>query len=77
MGMKGTCRSANRGGAATFCTLSIYPASHFVLLPSCLPSWQIFKQSGQKGTKMNFYLVRFGVFSGKSETTIGKILIYF
>ena len=53
-------------------------------LPSCLPSSSLvvnFQPIGanfrQKVAKVNNFLVRFGVFSGKSETKNGKSEIYF
>ena len=36
-----------------------------------------FQTIGAKSGKSEFFLARFGVFSGKSETRRGKILIYF
>ena len=75
MGVEGTCRSANRGGVPSF-----MPFLHIAKgLPSCLPSSSPvvnFQSIGanfqQKGAKVNFSLVCFGVFSGKSETKNGK-----
>ena len=59
MGMKGTCRSANRGG----CPLLYAPIySRTPSLPPVfilLPSWQIFRQAGQKGARTNISLVGF------------------
>ena len=75
MGIKGTCRSANRGGVP-FCLLPyiaglpFHPA--FILPASLLPSWQNFRQSGQKRAKVNKFLGVLGVFSGKSETKTAK-----
>ena len=50
------------------CSCSLSPAS-----PLLLPSWQIFRQSGQNRAKVNKFLVWLGVFSGFWETTKGKI----
>ena len=79
MRVKGTCRSANRGGWL-FYALSAYSKG----LPSCPPSSSPvvnFQPIGanfrQKVAKVNFSLVCFGVFSGKSETKNGKSEIYF
>ena len=80
MGVKGTCRSANGGGCPSF-----MPVLHIASgLPSCLPSSSLvvnFQPIGanfrQKVAKVNNFLVRFGVFSGKSETKNGKSEIYF
>ena len=76
MGVKGTCRSANRGGGS-FCMLAIYQTGiHSPLLPES-PALQKGIESGQNRSKMNKFLVCFGVFSGFSETERGEILIYF
>ena len=57
--------------------LSIYQAGfHSLLLPES-PALQKVIESGQKGSKVNKFLVCFGVFSGKSETKNGKSEIYF
>ena len=79
MRVRGTCRSANRGGWL-FYALSAYSKG----LPSCPPSSSPvvnFQPIGanfrQKVAKVNNFLVRFGVFSGKSETKNGKSEIYF
>ena len=81
MGAKGSWRSPNGGGGCPFSYalhianwLLFYPPFRLPFLPS---SWQIFRQTGQKGAKVNFSLVVVGVFSGKSETATGKNLIYF
>ena len=79
MGVEGACRSAN-GGGVPFCMLSIYQAGfHLPLLPdsSGTPPGQKGIESGQKGSKVNEFLVCFGVFSGFSETTNGESEIYF
>ena len=62
MRVKGTCRSANRGGGGSFCLLSIYQAGfHSLLLPesSGTPPGQKGIESGQKGSKVNIYLLDF------------------
>ena len=57
MRVKGTCRSANRGGS--FCLLSIYQAGfQSPLLPES-PALQKGIESGQKGAKVNIYLLDF------------------
>lgn len=43
----------------------------FLSPPSCLPSWQIFKQSGQKGAKVKIYLLAF-VFSRENRRPKGQ-----
>ena len=61
MGVKGSCRSANRGGVP-FCMLSIYKAGFYSpLLPesSITPQGQKGIESGQKGSKVNIYLLDF------------------
>ena len=75
MRVRGTCRSANRGGVSLF-AYSIYQASfHSPLLPesSTTPPGQKGIESGQNRSKMNKFLVCFGVFSGFSETERGEI----
>ena len=75
MGVRGTCRSANRGGGGSFCLLSIYQAGfHSPLLPesSTTPQGQKGIESSQNRSKMNKFLVCFGVFSGISETERDK-----
>ena len=62
MRVRGTCRSANRGGGGSFCLLSIYQAGfHSLLLPesSITPQGQKGIESGQKGAKVNIYLLDF------------------
>lgn len=59
MRVRGTCRSANRGGGGSFCLLSIYQAGfHSPLLPES-PALQKSIESGQKGAKVNFFLIDF------------------
>ena len=65
------------GGGIPFCMLSTYQTGFSFPLSFLLSSCQMFRQTGQKGAKMNFSLVYFGVFSGFSETRRGKNLIYF
>ena len=80
MRVKGTCRSANRGGCPSF-----MPFLHIAKgLPSCLPSSSPvvnFQPIGanfrQKVANVNFSLVCLGVLSGFSETKKGKSEIYF
>ena len=80
MGMRGTCRSANRGGCPFLYALSAYSKG-----ASVLPAFILFGRqfsayrgkTGQKGAKVIFYLVCFGVFSGIWDTERGKNLIYF
>lgn len=78
MRVKGTCRSANRGGPFLptlyiSSRLSFAPASRV----SGTPQGQKGIESGQNRSKMNKFLVCFGVFSGFSETERGETLIYF
>ena len=65
------------GGGVPFRMLSTQQRSPYFLqllrVPFLLPSRQIFRQSGQKVAKVNKFLERFCVFSGKSETRKGKI----
>ena len=81
MGVKGTCRSANRGGGS-FCMLAIYQTGiHSLLLPdsSTAPQGQKGIESGQKVAKVNIYFLAF-VFSryfwrqqtAKSKYILGK-----
>ena len=80
MGVKGSCRSANRGGCPSF-----MPVLHIARgLPSCRPSSSLvvnFQPIGanfrQKVARVNFSLVCLGVFSGILETKNGKSEIYF
>ena len=75
MGVEGACRSAN-GGGVPFCMPSIYQAGfHLPLLPesSTTPPGRKGIESGQNRSKMNKFLVCFGVFSGFSETRSVKI----
>ena len=76
MGAKGSCRSLNGGGCPFSYALRTSSGLLLSCSLSCLPSRQIFRQSGQKGAKVNKFLEWLGVFSGKSETQGGKILIY-
>ena len=58
MGVKGACRSANRGGVP-LCMLSIYQAGfHSPLLPES-PALQKGIKSGQNRSKVNIYLLGF------------------
>ena len=62
MGVKGTCRSANGGGGGSFCMLAIYQTGfHSLLLPdsSSTPQGQKGIELGQKGSKVNIYLLDF------------------
>ena len=57
--VRGTCRSANRGGGGSFCLLSIYQAGfHSLLLPES-PALQKCIKSGQNRSKVNIYLLDF------------------
>ena len=59
MRVRGTCRSANRGGGGSFCLLSIYQAGfHSPLLPES-PALQKSIESGQNRSKVNIYLLDF------------------
>ena len=72
MGVEGACRSA-KGGGVPFCLISIYQAGiHSPLLPES-PAFQKGIESGQNRSKMNKFLVCFGVSSGFSETRRGEI----
>ena len=68
MGVKGTCRSGNRGGCPSF---MLNPPHIWANIqhPPAYPLPII----GAKVAKVNNFLVCFGVSSGKSETTNGKI----
>ena len=80
MGVKGFFHPKIGGGVALF-----MPFLHIARgLPSCRPSSSLvvnFQPIGanfrQKVAKVNNFLVRFGVFSGKLETKKGKSEIYF
>ena len=80
MRAKHSFRFPNGGGCPFLFAFSAYSKRAFVLPFSSSPV-DNFQPIGanfrQKGAKMNFSLVVVGVFSGKSETTIGEILIYF
>ena len=67
------------GGGVPFCMLPDAPGCSRSPLPFLPPSCQIFRQTVQKGAKVNFYLMCFCVLSGFSETRRGKneILFYF
>ena len=71
MGMKGTCRSGNRGGVSLVLCSLCSRQSPFV--PWSFPFPPIIRaKQPPKVVKVIFYLVRFGVFSGFSETKNGK-----
>ena len=75
MGVKGFFHP-KIGGGGSFCLLSIYQAGfHLPLLPesSTTPPGRKGIESGQNRSKMNKFLVCFGVFSGFSETRSVKI----
>ena len=77
MGVEGACRSPN-GGGVLCCMLSIYsrtpsPPPVFILLPSC----QIFRQTGQKGAKINISLVGFVLPPRNRRPKTAKTKIYF
>ena len=72
MGVEGACRSANGGGSLFACPLYSKPA----FIRPCFQSLRHSKkgiESGQNRSKMNKFLVCFGVFSGFSETRGGEI----
>ena len=79
MGVKGTCRSANRGGWL-FYALSAY-SKGASFLPAFILSGRQFSayrcKFSAKSGKVNNFLVRFGVSSEFSETKKGKSEIYF
>ena len=79
MGVKGSCRSANRGGCPFLYALYIANRLSFASASGLLQRSQGQKgiESGRKAAKVNFSLVCFGVFSGFSETKNGKSEIYF
>ena len=80
MGAKGSCRSPN-GGGVPFCVLSVhqagfsFPSPFPALFPA--PIVPDFRTIRAKRGKNEFFLACFCVFSGKSETKGGEILIYF
>ena len=77
MGIKGTCRSGNRGG----CPLSYahyiagipFRPLGFPFHPLCALLHIIRAKTHPNGAKIRFYLVCFGVFSGIWETENSKI----
>ena len=79
MGVKGTCRSANRGGVALF-VCSLYIKQAFIRFCFRTPP-ALTRSKGHliraKVAKVNFSLVCFGVLSGILETKNGKSEIYF
>ena len=55
MGVEGTCRSSNRGGALVLCSLySLHPLSSSVLSLSCQSSGQKASERGETGQKLEF-----------------------
>ena len=75
MGMKDTCRSANRGGVPSF-MLPFTIANGIYFVPAFILSGINFHSNGanfrQKGAKTIFFLVWFGVSSGFWETKKDK-----
>ena len=75
MGAKGSCRSPNGGGCPFPYALHIAKVALFhPTIPSPFPAPIVadFQTIGAKRGKSEFFLARFGVFSGKSETEKGK-----
>ena len=79
MGAKGSWRSPNGGGCPFSYALHTANGAPFPpTAPSPFPAPIVpdFQTIGAKRGKSEFFLARFGVFSGKSETEGGEILIY-
>ena len=75
MGVKGSCRSANRGGVPSFMPFQYSTGIYFV--PAFILSGRQFsvhrgKFSAKQG-KSEFFFGVLGVFSGISETKKGEI----